>query len=61
MNETVKGILIATAAFSVLIIANMSAEALYTNSKIGVDKKTLLFSMLAGIAGTYIILKTIKK
>lgn len=61
MKEFGKIALIATGAFGALVAANIAAEALYTNSKVGIDKKILIISLGIGITVTTSILYLTRK
>ncbi len=61
MNEFVKIALISVGAFGILTLANVTAESIYTNSKVGIDKKMLLKAGLVGIALTIALMQFSKK
>lgn len=60
MNPNVKILLAAGSVFVALVAANMVAESLYTNSKIGTDKKVLIIGTVAGIAAVWGVTKIMK-
>lgn len=57
MNDTVKLILVSAGAFGIALSANIAAKSIYTNSKIGADKKAFLTSAAVGVGITYILMK----
>jgi hypothetical protein len=60
-KDTGKLLLLSAGVFGLLVLANMTAEALYTNSKIGVDKKNLYWTMGSGVILTIFLMKQFKK
>jgi hypothetical protein len=61
MNETAKIVLLSAAGFAILTAANVASQAIYTHSKIGVDKKGLAISAAIGIGVSYALMKYYKK
>lgn len=60
MNSDVKNLVLVLGGMAVVSAAVIAGNAIYTNSKVGVDKKTLVVSSVAGIAVGFAILKLVK-
>jgi hypothetical protein len=60
MKPIVKMIAISAGIFVVATAANVAAKSIYTNSKIGLDKKALAISLGVGIAAGYLAMKYYK-
>ena len=61
MNENVKIALAAVGAFAVAVSADIVSRAIYTNTKIGTDKKVLIAAGVLGIGTTLFMVKVLKK
>lgn len=60
MDKNTKLILIGVGVFVVVASANVAAQALYTHTQIGIDKKALLISAATGIASAFLLMKYAK-
>jgi hypothetical protein len=60
MNPNLRLALAAAGVFVIAVSANIVAESLYTNSRIGSDKKTLLIGSAVGIASAFALAKFMK-
>lgn len=60
MNPNVRLALAAAGVFVIAVSANVVAESLYTNSKIGADKRTLLIGAALGIGAAFALAKFMK-
>jgi hypothetical protein len=60
MNPNVRLALAAAGIFTIVVSANVVAESLYTNSKIGSDKKALLIGSALGIGAAFALAKFMK-
>jgi hypothetical protein len=56
-EKTIKIIAIAGGVFIIAASANIAANALYTHTKIGVDKKVLALSTIVGVGIGYALAK----
>jgi hypothetical protein len=61
MNPNVKLALTAVGVFAVVVSANIVAKSLYTNTKLGTDKKAFMVYTAIGLTATFLLLKTAKK
>jgi hypothetical protein len=60
LNETTKIILLSAGVFAIATAANVAAKSIYTNSKIGLDKKALAISFAVGVGAGYLTMKYLK-
>jgi hypothetical protein len=60
MNPNVRLALAAAGVFVIAVSANVVAESLYTNSKIGTDKRTFLIGAALGVGVTFALAKFMK-
>lgn len=60
MDSNVKTALIVLGGMAVVSTAVIAGNALYTNSKVGIDKKALIISTALGFSIGFVLLKTIK-
>jgi hypothetical protein len=60
MNPNIRLALAAAGVFVISVSANVVAESLYTNSKIGTDKKILLIGTALGVGTAFAIAKFMK-
>lgn len=60
-KEIAKLLGLSIAAYGILVAANVTAETIYTNSKVGLDKKMLLKAGLAGVGLTVLLMIIYKK
>jgi hypothetical protein len=61
MDTLTKRVVLATGIIAVAISTHIAANAIYTNTKIGIDKKALLIAGGAGIFATVALLSIFKK
>jgi hypothetical protein len=61
MNPNIKTLLAAAGIFTIAVSANVVAKSLYTNTKLGTDKKILIASGVIGIGATFLMVKWLKK
>ena len=57
MKGAGKLVALSAGIFAVAVASNIAAKAIYTNSKIGTDKKALLLSFAAGVGACYLVIK----
>ena len=57
MNKEMKLALMAAGAFVIATSAVVAGHSIYTNIKVGVDKKALAISAIAGIGVGYLVAK----
>lgn len=60
MNTNVKTALMVLGGMAVVSTAVIAGNAIYTNSKVGVDKKALIISGVLGFTIGYTLLKFVK-
>jgi hypothetical protein len=60
MKENVKLALTAVGVFAVVVSADMVSKALYTNLKLGVDKKALIIASAVGVGTIFLMAKMLK-
>jgi len=60
MNENLKLIAKGAGVFGIAVAANIAGKALYTNSKMGVDKKALIIAAVGGVALSFVVMKLYK-
>ncbi len=60
-KEIAKLVILSAGVFGIITAANIASEAIYTNSKVGLDKKTLLKAGVIGIGLTSVIMYIYKK
>jgi hypothetical protein len=61
MNQNVKFALTAVGVFAIAVSANVVAKSIYTNTKLGTDKKALLICSVIGLTASFLIVKSLKK
>lgn len=61
MNTNVKLALTAVGVLAIAVSANIVAKSIYTNTKLGTDKKALLISGAVGVLATIFVVKYAKK
>ncbi|MDD4970771.1 MAG: hypothetical protein PHT07_15195 [Paludibacter sp.] len=60
MNPNVRLALAAAGVFVIVVSANVVAESMYTNSKIGSDKKIFLAGTIIGVGAAFALAKFMK-
>jgi hypothetical protein len=60
-KETMKLLAISAGVFGIVVAANIVAKAVYTNSKLGIDKKALLIAGIGGVGLSFVVMKYYKK
>lgn len=59
-KETIKTLMISAGVFAIATAGNVAARSLYTNSKIGVDKKVFIASTAVALGAGYFLLKKLR-
>ncbi|MDD5358426.1 MAG: hypothetical protein PHX80_04715 [Candidatus Nanoarchaeia archaeon] len=59
-KETLKLLAVSAGVFGIVVAANVVAKAIYTNSKLGVDKKALLIAGIGGVGLSFAVMKYYK-
>jgi hypothetical protein len=60
MNPNIKLALTAVGVFAVVVSADVVSKSLYTNVKLGVDKKTLIIASIVGVGSIFLMSKMLK-
>lgn len=60
MNDTTKTLVLSAGIFAIAVAGNVAARSIYTNSRLGADKKNLVISSSLAIGLGYILLKKFK-
>ena len=60
-KENIEIIKVAAVVFGVSVAANVVGSAIYTKSKIGVDKKKMLIGAGVGLGLSFLLAKMLKK
>ena len=60
MNPNIKLALTAVGVFAVVVSADIVAKSIYTNTKLGTDKKTLIIAGVVGIGSIVLMSKLLK-
>lgn len=61
MTKNQKLLVVSASSFVIMVSTIIAARALYTNTKIGTDRRTLLISSGLAITGLYTTMKLLKK
>jgi hypothetical protein len=60
MNQNLKLALTAVGVFAVVVSADIVSKSIYTNVKLGVDKKPLIIAGIVGIGTIFLMSKMLK-